>query len=671
MGNCYSDCQYYEGILKGNSGKQTLKSKINFSNNLIIFGQDKTGADFCCQLSKSRKALIKIATPKEASFINYSAVTQKSENTLIVCGGIKYNLVGISDQSFEYDLSTNKIRRLPKMLNIRYTFPVIYKDEKIYVIGGRVYGDDRRSILKSCEMFDYKKRAWKSIGDLNVPRCTSSAIIYARKIWVFGGYTGQFERSRKVECYEENEDVWKVLSFELLHGFETGNIVAGKNANEIIVFGGKFNYGSSMTVLKYNLAEGTVLNMQPLQHDQVLSKHYVNEEGECVLVTQIENNQIVCETYNNEKEQFEVGRLGGNVLKNLIKFKQYNFNAPNLEILEQEIIPGGVGDYKDLNVIFGTDSEPFQINIDRNSGEVHLLALSLKLRICHSQGCVRLNANELLFFGGTNKTEQRLVLKSFVYNLTSKEVTFKRYMSKGRHSVAWTRLGKYVYVCGGKEGADVRTGTLTLCERYNLEKNEWEMMKSLNYGRANAGCFVFGDRVFVAGGILASGLKTETIEVYDNKISEWKAFGINLPARMSGMFILPTETVVFIGGGSILGRDSYQKYKLAFNKGDLAVAEKVQDSFKAESSENKYVYVKDKIVVFGGSKSVFIVEENDFTNFKENKSAGFLAGSFVSERENLEECMWRKLEMDIQETVGKVSFGRKLLKKNTFVTIKY
>ena len=45
--------------------------------------------------------------PENSRFYNYSAVTMKSENVLIVCGGIKYNLTGITNECFELDLENN------------------------------------------------------------------------------------------------------------------------------------------------------------------------------------------------------------------------------------------------------------------------------------------------------------------------------------------------------------------------------------------------------------------------------------------------------------------------------------------------------------------------------------------------------------------------------------
>lgn len=60
---------------------------------------------------------------------------------------------------------------------------------------------------------------------MNINRCTSTAFVYKNEIWVFGGYTGKFKRSRKIEKYIESENRWEMIPFKLYKGFENGNVV--------------------------------------------------------------------------------------------------------------------------------------------------------------------------------------------------------------------------------------------------------------------------------------------------------------------------------------------------------------------------------------------------------------------------------------------------------------
>ena len=60
---------------------------------------------------------------------------------------------------------------------------------RVYALGGRVYGSDSSSLLKKCEYYDIDKNKWFMISDMNVRRCTNCGFVYKDKIWVFGGYT--------------------------------------------------------------------------------------------------------------------------------------------------------------------------------------------------------------------------------------------------------------------------------------------------------------------------------------------------------------------------------------------------------------------------------------------------------------------------------------------------
>lgn len=151
------------------------------------------------------------------------------------------------------------------MNKIRYTFPIVKKGYFYYALGGRVYGQDHESILSNCERFDSQKSIWEPIADMNIQRCTSSGFLYKGEIWVFGGYTGRFRRSRKIERYDEINNKWEIVPFKLYKGFENGNVIPSLHPNKVIILGGKLNFGNSHNVWEYDLHEGSVLNKRPLK----------------------------------------------------------------------------------------------------------------------------------------------------------------------------------------------------------------------------------------------------------------------------------------------------------------------------------------------------------------------------------------------------------------------
>jgi hypothetical protein len=116
------------------------------------------------------------------------------------------------------------MKELPNMKQFRYTFPIIYYKNKIYAIGGRVYGPDNTSLLNTCEVYDYETGEWTDIAPMNKNRCTCSLFIYRGYIYVIGGYTGEYQRSRKVTI---NCRLKGIILKKTLGSFLIGNYMLG------------------------------------------------------------------------------------------------------------------------------------------------------------------------------------------------------------------------------------------------------------------------------------------------------------------------------------------------------------------------------------------------------------------------------------------------------------
>ena len=54
--------------------------------------------------------------------------------------------------------------------------------------------------------------------DLNVKRCTCYALLWKENIYVFGGYTGEFERSEMIERLNIKDKKWEIMDFKLNRG---------------------------------------------------------------------------------------------------------------------------------------------------------------------------------------------------------------------------------------------------------------------------------------------------------------------------------------------------------------------------------------------------------------------------------------------------------------------
>lgn len=68
----------------------------------------------------------------------------------VISGGIDYTLKDITSQCFIYDVNNHSIQKIANMLQPRYTHAALFINNKIYVFGGRYFGEDEVAILRSC-----------------------------------------------------------------------------------------------------------------------------------------------------------------------------------------------------------------------------------------------------------------------------------------------------------------------------------------------------------------------------------------------------------------------------------------------------------------------------------------------------------------------------------------
>ena len=89
----------------------------------------------------------------------------------------------------EYDIYTNKWRRLPDMNLKRAWSAYAVVDKKIYVMGGGILG----RLYEAVECFDLRTETWMSVASMKERRFDARAVGYQGEIFVFGGL-------RRFEC---------------------------------------------------------------------------------------------------------------------------------------------------------------------------------------------------------------------------------------------------------------------------------------------------------------------------------------------------------------------------------------------------------------------------------------------------------------------------------------
>lgn len=101
------------------------------------------------------------------------------------------------------------------MINARYAHCAIFVSGYLYAIGGRQYGTDESGLLSACERYDFDNKKWKAIPSMQYPRAAGAVLAYGDHIYVFGGYSGNNNRTRVIETYADGDSSWRKLPYLL------------------------------------------------------------------------------------------------------------------------------------------------------------------------------------------------------------------------------------------------------------------------------------------------------------------------------------------------------------------------------------------------------------------------------------------------------------------------
>ena len=118
---------------------------------------------------------------------NHQSVIRIDKHRLIFSGGVNHLFNKVTSKTYEYNILTSEYKKMGNLINRRFFAQLVYVRGRLFIIGGRDYGNDYVAILKSCEEYDFGRNKWNQIEDLNFARCNFTSIIFKGKIYVFSG----------------------------------------------------------------------------------------------------------------------------------------------------------------------------------------------------------------------------------------------------------------------------------------------------------------------------------------------------------------------------------------------------------------------------------------------------------------------------------------------------
>ena len=549
--------------------------------------------------------------PPSLPIYNYSSIVMLNPDHIYITGGITKDLKEITKVAYEMNSTLPiKFAQLPSLNIARYTHMSIINKDVLYVIGGRTYGTDEVGILNQCETFDLKiKSKWNSIAKMKKSRCTGFLIIYQERIYAFGGYTGPKKRSRLIERYDGFYNIWQSLEFKLSEGVEAGSIYP-IDLDEFVIVGGNSKDGNSTKSYLYNIQEKTVKDYPNLIKPRVLQKTFIDyKKGNIyVLGGDAENTCEKLNYLNNEKWELLDLNLDKFLEKNEIKSfghvspitmvysvnealpplkglkseishpilkqenkEEFKQDFPHHEFvkhhsLEFEKEKDNLFDNKndehniepdendDRMYLFGTDTESIIIeyNLTKNHSRAIQVQEPLKLQ-CYQAG-VKTSHHCYFLVGGINSKLDAISTFSYLY-MSQENTSFRLDpMKTPRYTFNIVYQHPWIYALGGRTYGSDEIGVLNACERYHLEKQNWESIAPLNFKRCTAMAFSWSNGIYIAGGYLGSLKREKRFECYIETIDKWELMGIELEDVLEASSLLITDNrLLFIGGRNQAG----------------------------------------------------------------------------------------------------------------------
>lgn len=557
--------------------KPPIKSHHDIeAQRFLMIGKDSLDTEVMIDVDISESGSVsfkKTPIPHKLPSFKGMGILFISEDFILLTGGLGNNNTFVSNGAVRYNHKTGEVKKLPSMITSRYHHAVTYFNEQLYVLGGRTYGALPDCLLTQCEMLDISNEKWVSIPPMVYKRSCFSALVYQGKIFAFGGYTKEKKRTRKIEYFDPEMNIWCIYHLKLYYGLEGAAFIAGGN-DELLVLGGRARGGDVRHALLYNLRRGTLESRNVMNYSRCLFPFTVKNNAIFVFGGDEMGKERTFEKCNLD-EGLWMGFSGAHAgeIKAHRNFREFSFSLAPMEIkselssgwdnkaksekmVENEIT--GVEINPKCLYLFGHQGDPFIIEIKEDSFEARRLPVPINLVLASHSRAVRLG-ERLLITGGVRMVAKKVV--NTVVELGNGKLNYLKSMPTGLYSHGAVYYNGYILVMGGKNA-----NNLPSKECYALHLNHqvhWEKLSPLNKTRWSFFTFASNNFVYAGGGFSNEAPKTELrwaeIESYDFMSRSWVIISATLPYPLESpacLYFPHHDQVMLLGGRTPKGNSS-------------------------------------------------------------------------------------------------------------------
>lgn len=634
------------------AGKESIK-QVSHSPAKYYFFADNESPVFEYDLQSTSFSVATVEMPYANLPLNFAGACMPEEGKVFVCGGLtKYNDV-ISDKFFAFDAATSRFEELPPMSTPRYSFCLLWLDNRLYVLGGRTYGTDQEALLRSCEYFDFNTKTWTPIASMKERRCSFQTFVYKGEIWVLGGYTDVNTRSTIIEKYNPGTNTWTKLPLKLQLGFESGQLMSFED-NKVVIFGGQSSSAPTYYCHEIDLARGTILNLGMMLTPCFMGK-VISTQTHALVFGEDEKGIDTFQAFNFESKLWEAF-FPENINLIMAGFKKLSMGAKTVQVKDSESKEGLGVPAESISksvFLFGTDDEPFIVSIDKVTFSIQSWPCPLPLRLRNYQAACRVNDSKVLFAGGVTRDMAKVSIRTYLLDLKTFKVIECQKLNYARFAFEMVSLDGYIYAIGGRQIVDLESTVTSKCERFDLQTLKWERIPSMNFSRSSCMTLAHQGKIYVAGGHYYNYGSLTTIESYDPKVEEWSILKLELPVALeagASFFDTNRQEWVILGGKGPSGLlDTVLTTKLPSSPQEPG--EFASDIFIVQERCLQKTFTNDhQVIVLGGTDNfqrfVEVLDKNTY---------------FHQDEETI------RLLQNLTRTLSKLNFNGNFLRPNSLV----
>lgn len=178
-------------------------------------------------------------------------------------------------------------------------------------------------------------------------------------------------------------------------------------------------------------------------------------------------------------------------------------------------------------------------------------------------------------------------------------------------------LDGFVYAIGGYDGNAKKM--LSTCERYDLMKDEWELIDSLKKQKCAFAATAVNNRYIYVFGGFDGRERLNTVERYCKEDNSWSLLSFKFKFGFSNASAIHYQDnqILIVGGGTNLGF-SYDLIIFDTNLQKVTPISKMSDG---RDLRNKLVCVSSCLYACGGNNNLcekYSIAENEWTTLKYN-----------------------------------------------------